>query len=148
MNRDRTRQAGSLSHEGHVSRREAISRIGSGFGGLALGALLGDFGHTASAAEGTTHNLLPKRPHHQPRARAVIQLFMHGGPSQVDLLDEKKELARLSGQAPPAEVADDENRTTHLLGSPFKFSQHGDGYRECRRLARPIFSGADGSIVD
>ena len=126
MNRDRTRQAGSLSHEGHVSRREAISRIGSGFGGLALGALLGDFGHTASAAEGTTHNLLPKRPHHQPRARAVIQLFMHGGPSQVDLLDEKKELARLSGQAPPAEVADDENRTTHLLGSPFKFSQHGE----------------------
>ena len=123
MKRDRTRQAGSLSH---VSRREAISRIGSGFGGLALGALLGDFDRTARAAEGVTHDLHPKRPHHQPRARSVIQLFMHGGPSQVDLLDEKKELVRLNGQAPPGEVADDENRTTHLLGSPFKFSKHGE----------------------
>jgi hypothetical protein len=32
----------------------------------------------------------------------------------------------LSGQAPPAEVADDENRTKQLLGSPFKFSRHGE----------------------
>ncbi len=49
MKRDRTRQAGSLSH---VSRREAISRIGSGFGGLALGALLGDFDRTARGRGG------------------------------------------------------------------------------------------------
>ena len=133
MKRDRTRQPENrfhdgLSHQGlaHVSRRQAISQAGCGFGGLALGALLGNFDHTASSAETTSNPMLPRRSHHQPQARAVIQLFMHGGPSQVDLLDEKKELARLSGQAPPAEVADDENRTTHLLGSPFKFTRHGE----------------------
>ena len=144
MKRDRTRQAGSLSH---VSRREAISRIGSGFGGLALGALLGDFDRTARAAEGVTHDLHPKRPHHQPRARSVIQLFMHGGPSQVDLLDEKKELVRLNGQAPPGEVADDENRTTHLLGSPFKFSKHGESGLEFSEVLPGIARHADDIAV-
>ena len=94
-----------------LSRRDAIARMGCGFGGLALGSLLGEFDRTAFAAESGQYNVLPKPAHHPPKARAVIQLFMHGGPSQVDLLDEKKELSRLSGQAPPAEVADDENRT-------------------------------------
>lgn len=108
------------------SRREVIARMGCGFGGLALGSLLGQFEPGVQASETMSHNVLPKPAHHAPKARAVIQLFMHGGPSQVDLLDEKKELARLSGQSPPAEVADDENRTKYLLGSPFQFSQHGE----------------------
>jgi hypothetical protein len=85
---------GTLPEESliHVSRRDAFARMGGGFGGLALGALLGEFAAPVSALESATHPLLPKPPHHSPQARAVIQLFMHGGPSQVDLLDEKKEL--------------------------------------------------------
>ncbi len=122
MKSEEERQAGSLSHG---SRRDAISRMGCGFGGLALGSLLGEFDPAVSGADSIRHDLRLKRPHHAPRARAVIQLFMHGGPSQVDLLDPKPELSRRSGQAPPAEVADDENRTTYLSGSPFKFSRHG-----------------------
>ncbi len=140
------RQAGSLSHE-ELSRRDAISRMGCGFGGVALGALLGDFDRTTSAAEGVNHSLIPKRTHHQPQARAVIQLFMHGGPSQVDLLDEKKELSRLSGQAPPAEVADDENRTTYLLGSPFNFSKHGESGLEFSEVLPGIAQHADDIAV-
>ena len=131
----------------HLSRRESISRMGSGFGGIALSALLGDFDRTASAAEGVNHNVLARPPHHQPRARAVIQLFMHGGPSQVDLLDEKKELSRLSGQTPPAEVADDENRTTYLLGSPFRFSKHGESGLEFSEVLPGIARHADDIAV-
>ena len=51
---------------------------------------------------------------------------MHGGPSQVDLLDPKPMLNKYDGQAPPAQVLDDENRTKYLLGTPFKFHKHGE----------------------
>src|SRR5438046_52337 len=56
---------------------------------------------------------------------AVIQLFMHGGPSHLDLLDPKPMLDRYDGQAPPAEVADDERLTGNLLKSAFRYSKHG-----------------------
>src|SRR5205823_10362681 len=59
------------------------------------------------------------------RAKAVIQLFMHGGPSHVDLRDPKPMLTKYDGKAPPAEVADDEKLTGNLLRSPFRFAQHG-----------------------
>ena len=129
------------------SRRDALSRLGNGFGGLALGALLGDFDRSALGAEATSHNLLSKAAHHEPKARAVIQLFMHGGPSQVDLLDPKPELPRLSGQTPPAEVADDEYRTTYLLGSPFKFSKHGESGLEFSEVLPGIAQHADDIAV-
>lgn len=140
----KTRQPRSLLHE---NRREMISRMGSGFGGIALSALLGDFDRTAVATESVTQNVCARPPQLQPRARAVIQLFMHGGPSQVDLLDEKKELSRLSGQAPPAEVADDENRTTYLLGSPFRFSKHGESGLEFSEVLPSIARHADDIAV-
>jgi hypothetical protein len=71
-----------------------------------------------------------REPHIAPKARAVIQLFMHGGPSQVDLLDPKPMLDRYDGQAPPAEVADDERLTGNLLRSPFRFHKHGQSGTE------------------
>jgi hypothetical protein len=126
-----------------VNRREALARLGSGFGGLALSTLLCDPSRSEAATENQRFPLLPKPPHHSPQARAVIQLFMHGGPSQVDLLDEKKELSRRSGQTPPAEVADDENRTTHLLGSPFKFSRYGESGLEFSEVLSGIAQHAD-----
>jgi hypothetical protein len=101
------------------TRREVLARLGGGFGGLALGALFGADAHAAP------HDLRPRPPHFAPRARAVIQLFMHGGPSHVDLLDPKPLLARYDGKPPPAEVADDEKITGNLLKSPYAFRKHG-----------------------
>ncbi|HND56660.1 MAG TPA: DUF1501 domain-containing protein, partial [Pirellulaceae bacterium] len=90
---------GIASLRGSVSRREAIARLGAGFGGLALGALLGESeSFAADSPVQTMHDVRPKSPHHVPRARAVIQLFMHGGPSQVDLLDPKPELTKYGGK--------------------------------------------------
>ncbi|MCP3695935.1 MAG: DUF1501 domain-containing protein, partial [Planctomycetaceae bacterium] len=105
-----------------ISRRETLKRLGSGFGGLALAAILNK---DASAAR-RIHDLQPRQPVHPPRAKAVIQLFMHGGPSQVDLLDPKPLLNKYDGQNPPAQVLDDENRTKYLLGTPFKFHKRGE----------------------
>jgi len=129
------------------SRREAFARLGSGFGGMVLGAMLNNSQRAVQAASAVSHGLLTRSPHHEPKARAVIQLFMHGGPSQVDLLDPKPELSRFSGQAPPAEVADDENRTTYLLGSPFKFSKHGESGLEFSEVLPGIASHADDIAV-
>lgn len=100
------------------TRREILARLGGGFGGLALASLL-------HADPPRTQDLRPKTPHFAPKARAVIQLFMHGGPSHVDLYDPKPMLDRYDGQAPPAEVADDERLTGNLLKSAFRFRKHG-----------------------
>ncbi|MFP6621395.1 MAG: DUF1501 domain-containing protein [Pirellulaceae bacterium] len=105
-----------------ISRRETLKRLGSGFGGLALAALLNE----DSSAARRIHDLQPRPPVHPPKATAVIQLFMHGGPSQVDLLDPKPLLNKYDGQNPPAQVLDDENRTKYLLGTPFKFHKRGE----------------------
>jgi hypothetical protein len=87
------------------SRRELLCRAGNGFGALALGWLLARDGlrPKAAAASGADPRaaLAPKPPHHRQRAKAVIWLFMEGGPSHLDLFDPKPELERLAGQPMP-----------------------------------------------
>ncbi|MBT3614901.1 MAG: DUF1501 domain-containing protein, partial [Verrucomicrobia bacterium] len=102
-----------------------------GIGGLALGWLLNREGLLAKPLKpdltAQSHSMLPKRPHHEPRAKAMISLFMHGGPSHMDLTDPKPELTRLDGKEYSGDVhysfANEASRT--LLGSPWKFKKHG-----------------------
>ena len=123
------------------SRRDVLTRLGSGFGGLALSYMLGS---ARAADEGAAvHDVLPRAPHRAPKARAVIQLFMHGGPSHVDLLDPKPMLEKYDGKAPPAEVADDEKLTGNLLRSPFQFRKHGQSGLEFSETLPHIASHAD-----
>lgn len=79
-----------------ASRRTFLQRAGGGLGWLGLASLLAGQERRACAAESTP------QPHFQPRVRRVIWLFMHGGPSHIDLFDPKPELARLDGQPLPA----------------------------------------------
>src|SRR5262245_44464214 len=79
------------------SRRDFLRLAGSGFGSLAFAALAaGD----ESRAE--PNPFLPRKPHFEPKAKAVIFLFMEGGPSHVDLYDPKPELTRMHGHPLPA----------------------------------------------
>jgi hypothetical protein len=105
-----------------VTRREVLTRLGGGFGGLALSALLGD---SLRGAESASYDCKPKPAHFPAKAKAVIQLFMHGGPSHVDLYDPKPMLTKFDNTAPPKEVADDEKLTGNLLKSPFRFNKCG-----------------------
>jgi hypothetical protein len=114
-----------ITQPAQPTRREVLTRLGGGFGGMVLSALLDRPLHADAPLEATGYDLRPKSPHFPGRARAVIQLFMHGGPSHVDLLDPKPLLTRFDGTAPPREVADDEKITGNLLKSPFRFHKHG-----------------------
>ncbi len=78
------------------TRREFFSRASSGLGGIALAAMLAGESSAESASP-----LAPRLTHFEPRAKRVIWLFMHGGPSHVDLFDPKPELTKLAGQPLP-----------------------------------------------
>jgi hypothetical protein len=106
-----------------LTRRDAVTRLGAGLGGLALASLLAD--EAARGATAAGFDLKAKAPPRPAKARAVVQLFMHGGPSHVDLLDPKPALEKYDGKPPPAEAADDEKITGNLLKSPFKFAPAG-----------------------
>lgn len=106
-----------------LSRRDLFTRTAAGFAGLALGTLLAEQRSRANPQETAT----TLQPHYQPRARAVIQLFQHGGPSHMDLLDPKPALNARHGQPMPDWFTDRVRLTQHgnLLGSPFRFRRSG-----------------------
>ena len=92
-----------------TTRREMLRHCAGGFGAVALAALMSDGAYGADAkSPPTAGSDVHRPPHHQPRARSVIFLFMEGGPSQVDTFDPKPRLDREHGQplrmqAPPTQ---------------------------------------------
>ncbi|MFO0926232.1 MAG: DUF1501 domain-containing protein [Gemmataceae bacterium] len=108
---------------GHLTRREMLRQSGTGFGALALAALLAD---DQARAASPPDPLAPKPSHFPPRAKRVIFLFMHGGPSQVDTFDYKPRLARDHGKPLPfAKPRVVSSETGNLLASPWKFARQG-----------------------
>ena len=109
------------------SRRDFLRSAGGGFGALALGALAAE--EAAASAPAPADPLAPKKPHFHGTAKAVIFLFMEGGPSHVDLFDPKPELTRRHGQPLPASfgkvLTPMGTGGNNLLASKRKFSKHG-----------------------
>jgi hypothetical protein len=104
-----------------LTRRDWLAASSAGFGSLALASLL------ASEAQAADSPLAAKKPHFEPRAKRVIFLFMHGGPSQVDTFDYKPLLERDHGKPLPFDKPRVfSSKTGNLLKSPWKFTQHGD----------------------
>lgn len=107
------------SIESSLSRRAFLGRSAGGLGAIALSHLLSR--SQASAAN-------PAKPgHYQPKAKAIISLFQHGGPSQMDLFDYKPALNKWSGQPYPGgnlEIHFDK-QAGNVLGAPYEFHRHG-----------------------
>lgn len=102
-----------------VSKRDALRKTALGFGALALNDLIT---HRATA-EVTPDPIA----HFAPRAKRVIFLFMHGGPSHIDTFDYKPLLERDHGKPLPFEKPRVQfAQTGNLLKSPWAFQQHGD----------------------
>ena len=118
----------------NLNRRDFLSRIADGLHGAALASLLGADLYRANPAlaahaEPATYDLTPKPAHIQPRAKAVIQLFMNGGPSQVDLFDPKQDLKKYEGKTPSRDltaVIVSPQANAGILPSPYKFEQRGE----------------------
>ncbi|MFP6672418.1 MAG: DUF1501 domain-containing protein, partial [Pirellulaceae bacterium] len=103
-----------------LTRREMLRVSSAGFGSLALASLLDE----EARAEGP---LSVKQTHFPARAKRVIFLFMHGGPSQVDTFDYKPLLERDHGKPLPFSKPRVFSSTTgNLLKSPWQFKQHGE----------------------
>jgi hypothetical protein len=105
------------------SRRHWLTTAGSGFGALALSAMLQRDTARVVGAE--------REPHFAPRAKRVIFLFMEGGPSHIDLFDPKPALEKLDGKPMPSSfkpviLAMGENNAP-LMASKRKWKQHGEG---------------------
>ena len=110
--------------------------MAGGLHGAALVSLLGEdlYGASGPPAAETpggrpVPSLAPRPPHFEPRAKAVIHLFMNGGPSQMDLFDPKPTLDRHHGKAYYDKIAGDVENPQDagaLMRSPFKFAQHGE----------------------
>jgi hypothetical protein len=90
-----------------------------GFGYLAFAGL------AARAASGTPQSAI-HIPHFEPKAKRVIFLFMHGGPSHVDLFDYKPQLQKDDGKNLPFEAAPNVGAGLRLMKSPWKFARHGE----------------------
>ena len=81
-----------------MGRREFLWRSGGGLGGIALTSLLGREGLLGATAGVAPNGVRSARPHFRPRAKRVIQLFMGGAASHLDLFDFKPELVKRDGQ--------------------------------------------------
>ncbi len=121
------------------TRRHFFRDCGVGVGKIALATLLS--GNLSSATRVFADDSaplagnFPQPPHHAPRAKRVIYLFMAGAPSQLDLFDYKPKLAKLEGQPiPPSVIAGQRyafiQPNANVLGPQFKFSKNGQSGAE------------------
>ena len=109
------------------SRRSFLNKFAYGLGGIALSQLMnGQSVHAADSGNGLTH--------FAPKAKRVIFLFQSGAPSQIDLFDYKPWLIKKNGEQLPDSVRMGQRLTgmsqnqssLPLVGTPFKFKQHGE----------------------
>jgi hypothetical protein len=104
-----------------------LQRLGNGFGAVALTALQQRW----SLGSETSTELVQAGhgPHHAPKAKNVIFLYMDGGPSQVDTFDPKPLLDKYDGRNPSEFFkveATQFNDNGNVLASPWKFKQYGE----------------------
>jgi len=127
------------------SRREWLRSLGAGFGSLALASLMDEAGLLAAEPTAGVRSDLTPRPGHFPgKAKAVIQLFQNGGPSQMDLFDHKPELSKRNGQPHPEQVETFQlGNKNVLLGTAFKFARHSQCGMELSELIPQLAGIAD-----
>ena len=110
-----------------MTRRQWLARSATGFGGLALSAMVAR-DSARSAPSRTADPMAVRPPHFPPRAKSVIFLYMDGGPGQMDTFDPKPRLRAEHGQ--PIQLPDLPttvfNITDKVFGSPFEFSRRGE----------------------
>jgi hypothetical protein len=131
-----------------LTRRHFFQDCRVGLGAMALGSLL--TGPQTLSAEIPPYGFTPgsRGLHHEAKAKSVIYLFMAGGPSQLDLFDEKPKLRELSGQMIPESYVKGKRFAfikpdAKLLGSGRRFAKHGTSGAELSELLPHLANVAD-----
>lgn len=127
----------------NVSRREMLWQTGGGLGGIALAAMLGE--EAARGAAEQSAGALGGVLHHPPKAKRVVQLFMAGAASHIDLWDYKPALEKHHGEKSDfgEKVEAFQNGLGPWMKPPWKFKPYG----ECGKMlsdAVPMM----GEVVD
>ncbi|MDR3633848.1 MAG: DUF1501 domain-containing protein [Isosphaeraceae bacterium] len=132
------------------SRRHFLAQQGMSLGGVALAWLLHRDGVLAAEARKPTlerpvYDLRPKVPPQAPKARAMISLFMQGGPSHHDLFDPKPELTKRHGQTFKGDLQIDNagEASSKLFATPWKFHKRGECGMELSELLPGLGEIAD-----
>lgn len=126
-----------------LSRRDVMLNSAWGFGSLAAATMLAEDSWAAAAADGAvgpnTGGVLAA-PHHVPRAKRVVQLFMAGAASQIDLWDYKPELEKHHGE--PSDFGEPVETFQNGLGpwmkSPFRFAPYGECGKYLSEVVAPL----------
>jgi len=133
------------------TRREFLWEAGAGFGSVALASMLGPgfFATQTRAADGVSefrNPLAPKQPHFPGKAKAVIFLFMYGGPSQVDTFDYKPKLYPLDGKTIPVKTfgRGGHKNEGRVVGPKWNFKQYG----QCGKFVSDLFPHIGGCVDD
>ncbi|MFN0128893.1 MAG: DUF1501 domain-containing protein [Verrucomicrobiales bacterium] len=131
------------------SRRHFLRAGAFNLGAVALPWLLQRDGLLAAPVrpelQPTTFDLNPRRAPNPARAKAMISLFMIGGPSQMDMFDPKPALTKYHLQKFPGEVKYDNaaEASNKVFGSPWKFSPRGQCGMELSDLLPHLATIAD-----
>lgn len=117
-----------------ISRREMLWRAGGGLGGVALASLLAD-DNVLAASDPTA-----KAKRFKPKAKRVVQLFMAGGASHVDMFDYKPELIRKNGEKwDPGETVElFQNGMGNTMASPWGWKQYGKCGKHLNDIVAPL----------
>ena len=134
-----------------VTRRHFLRDCGIGLGKIAMASLLTSSLSSFVRADekaAAVNPMAPKPPHFPGKAKAVIHLFMAGAPSQLELFDNKPELAKLEGKPLPPSVIGGQRYAfirpdAAVLGPRFKFAKHGQSGAELSEMLPHIASVAD-----
>lgn len=113
-------------NKNQLSRRELLRASALGIGNMAFLSLLADEAFAQQALTDSKNPLAPKSPMFPARAKRVIFVFLHGGPSQVDTFDPKPLLTRDHGKPFTGEMPRIVSSPTgNLLKSPWEFKHYG-----------------------
>jgi hypothetical protein len=119
------------------TRREFLHQLGCGFGALPLLDLLHKDAPRSALPMGGGNPMAPRKPHFPPKAKAVIFLFMYGGPSQVDTFDYKPKLYPLDGKTIDIDTKGrgGTKKQGRVVGPKWAFRQYG----QCGKYVSDLF---------
>ena len=110
----------------YLTRREMLRKTSTGFGMLALSALMSDPAYAGLVQSESGSPLAPKAPDFKPSVKSVIFCYMSGGLSHLDSFDPKSRLAKEAGQPMPFETERTMfNQDGNIFPSPWEFKNYG-----------------------